>query len=188
MSQSPIAQIRADVWIEAAEWHEQKQRNEPFHTAYTAGCETGRFQDQHHARSAAEFRARAEKEFTQPINILAVIQQTDDMKDFSDSIVSEMFTNYCEVFGIHRAYGVESYRINNDTICIIQDISCRGCYDTDEHILPLVYLTSPNAVEMMKEDFKKKQDEKNRVREIEREREILRLQEKIARLEKEKNG
>ena len=106
-------------------------------------------------------------------------------KDRLDTAVSNMFKEYCIVFGIHRAYGVESYNIGTDTIHIVQDISCRGCYDTAEHTLPTSYLYAKNARELMLQDFKIQEQRKIEKYNIEKQLEISRLKEKLARLEKQ---
>lgn len=62
------------------------------------------------------------------------------IKDWLDDRVSEVFTDYCEIFGIQRAYGVENYHLNSSVLVITQDITSYSCHDTEDHILPIEYL------------------------------------------------
>ena len=65
------------------------------------------------------------------------------IKEWLDNRITEVFTDYCNTFGIHRAYGVESYDIGawgSDDLRIVQDITRRGCYDTTVHNMPTEYL------------------------------------------------
>lgn len=61
-------------------------------------------------------------------------------REWADECVREVFDDYCEVFGYHRAYGVESWDIRGDTLHIVQDTSARCCHNTETHTLPAEYL------------------------------------------------
>ena len=63
----------------------------------------------------------------------ANVDLAETAKDWLDGKVAEFFADYCNIFGIHQAYGVEKYWIYGDSILIRQDISCRGCYNSEDH-------------------------------------------------------
>ena len=90
-------------------------------------------------------------------NILLAISA----KEWADRVVSEMFLDYCEVFEIHRAYGVESWSIAGCNISITQDISARSCYNTKEHLIPLAYLPTHGRLPLMRDDRAKALEAKN---------------------------
>lgn len=69
-----------------------------------------------------------------------VIDELLSGRDWLDERVSSVFSDYSEIFKIHKAYGVEEWNFDNTTLHIKQDTSCRGCYDTQSHQLPLEYL------------------------------------------------
>lgn len=85
-----------------------------------------------------------------------------------DEHVHEIFGEYCEIFGIHRAYGVEEWEDTGNYLYIKQDISCRGCYDCTYHNLPneWLYLTGDKLTAAIQASFdekkKKKEEEKAR--------------------------
>lgn len=63
-------------------------------------------------------------------------------EDFlTDEHVSAVFSDYCQIFGIHKAYGVEKWDDWGEYVHIKQDVSCRGCYDYETHKLPKTYFT-----------------------------------------------
>lgn len=74
------------------------------------------------------------------------------MKEWLDDRVSQVFHDYCGVFDIHPAYGVESFTVGNVNLQIVQDISCRGCYDTTRRTLLVeyLYLEQPDRLALMK--------------------------------------
>jgi hypothetical protein len=78
------------------------------------------------------------------------------LKEWLDNRVAEVFTDYCNTFGIHRAYGVESYQIGGwggDDLRIVQDTSARGCHNSEYHALPVqyLYLERPERLALMAE-------------------------------------
>ncbi len=92
----------------------------------------------------------------------------DDLKDHMRSI----FDQYCEIFGIFKAYGLERWSIHGDSLYITQDISCRGCYDNEQHILPAewIYMNKEELTVAMKAAFDKKKKEEDRQEALEQER------------------
>lgn len=89
--------------------------------------------------------------------------------------VDQVFEEYCNIFGIHKAYGVESY---NDwygpDVEVKQNISFRGCYDYKIHNLPRTWFTrNPEKRKILMQQEKDKHDEierqsreRNRIQEI----------------------
>lgn len=105
--------------------------------------------------------------------------------EWSMDKVGEVFSDYCEVFGIHRAYGVESYNFSGDIIRIKQDTSARSCYNYEQHDLPYRYFIENKAkrLKLMNADrkelaekkrLKKLQEDKMKLKSLEKEAEELR--------------
>jgi len=108
--------------------------------------------------------------------ILAILELNERVKEQ----VSEVFTDYCEIFKIHVAYGVEDFNIGHQILRIRQDITRRGCHDTETHELPVEWLYLPQderraAMLIVKEQ----QDAKKRVKDAKEK------QQKLAYLEAE---
>lgn len=85
-------------------------------------------------------------------------------QEWLENRMSSIFSSYCQIYGIREAYGVDSWEIWSDKLEIIQDTTCKGCYDCDRHNLPLKYLYSDDYESLIKQDFieeqKRKEDEK----------------------------
>jgi hypothetical protein len=112
------------------------------------------------------------------------------LKGWLDSLVSGVFSDYCEIFDIHRAYGVQSYHIEYDSLDIIQDISCRGCYDTQSHSLPIeyLYLDGDDRRELMRLHKKEKDDKNAHQKKNSKKYELERALAEVDRLSKELAG
>lgn len=97
-------------------------------------------------------------QFTQPNNrsTLAELGHAEDthidcphcegtgkvVNDFlTDGHVSDVFSDYCEVFGIHKAYGVHRWDDMGGQILVVHDISARSCFNTDSYYLKREYFT-----------------------------------------------
>lgn len=71
-----------------------------------------------------------------PENVLLALTA----KDWADDQVSTLFEAWCRINGVHAAYGVERWECSGEEIRVIQDISCRGHYDTQDHFFPMSWL------------------------------------------------
>lgn len=113
-----------------------------------------------------------------------------EAKDFIDDEIHEFFKLWCDLSGLHRAYGVESWKIEGGELRIVQDTSCRGCYSTESHRIPLEMLFAD------RDEMKRLIDEKQREREVEQAAkkrrlktdEIRNLQDRLAKLQSEKDA
>lgn len=63
------------------------------------------------------------------------VEQTLEAQERLDERVSTIFAIWCNVKGIHQAYGVYKWDIVGDRLSVTQDTSCRGCFDTASHSL-----------------------------------------------------
>lgn len=61
-------------------------------------------------------------------------------REWADEQVRDLFQEWCELTGYDLAYGVESWQVYGDSLLITQDRSCRGCYNSERHDLPLAWL------------------------------------------------
>jgi hypothetical protein len=84
------------------------------------------------------------------------IDMAMDAREWLDERVTDVFGDYCNAFGFHMAYGVESWSFNGSTLDIVQDISCRGCHDTASHSISSRYLYAErdDRLVMLAEDAK----------------------------------
>jgi hypothetical protein len=106
-------------------------------------------------------------------------------EDFlTEEHVAEVFADYCDIFGYHLAYGVESYHeggwYDSKTVHVVQDISARQCHNSRSHELPRTYftrdvekrrrlMTADVTDERRKAELKKQQEEKERIAYLETE-------------------
>ena len=76
------------------------------------------------------------------------------LKEDIDEAVSNMFGDYCAAMDLHVAYGVESFDFWGDQVRIVQDTSCRGCYNSEVHELPAsaLYMSSEDRTAMWKRE------------------------------------
>ena len=78
-----------------------------------------------------------------------------------DARVSDLFDAYCKVYGIHPAYGVESWDVSGDRVYVVQDTSCRGCYDNRSHTLPnLLHLSKADMIDHFRAEKKQAAEHK----------------------------
>ena len=115
------------------------------------------------------------------------------LKDWLDTRVSETFTDYCQVFGIHRAYGVESYQIGGwggDDLRIVQDTSARGCHNSQDHTLPAdyLYLDRPERLELMQQHKAAKDSQASIADRVRKRGELEAAERTAARLRQELDG
>ena len=115
------------------------------------------------------------------------------LKEWLDSRVSETFSDYCQTFGIHRAYGVESYQIGGwgtDRLRIVQDTSARGCHNTNDHDLPLdyLYLDRPERLELMQQHKAAKDKSASLAERVKKRAELEHAERTAARLRQELDG
>ncbi len=84
-----------------------------------------------------------------------VIDEALRSKDWLDERIANVFVDYCQVFKIHKAYGVDEWRIEGNELHIKQDTSCRGCYDYEWRRFPLeyLYLDGDERIAKMQEDY-----------------------------------
>ena len=78
-----------------------------------------------------------EEEVTITPDTVSLILQ--NMENLSER-VSQVFSDYCKVFGYHPAYGVEKFEVQAHKLYILQDTSARSCYNSENHHLDLQYL------------------------------------------------
>lgn len=112
-----------------------------------------------------------------------------EARDKIDDIVSEVFHDYCKVFGFFFGYGVQSWEeAGKENIYIVQDTSCMGCSSTDSHVLPMEYIfyDRDKRLKIMTRDAEKARKKKERrdreaaARELkEAEARVKRLREKL---------
>ncbi|MFG6082902.1 hypothetical protein ACEUZ9_004134 [Paracoccus litorisediminis] len=116
-----------------------------------------------------------------------ILEAFAEAKEWLDDKIDTAFEDWSRIAGFHRAYGVESWEIRHDGIRIVQDVSCRGCYDTTAHIMPIVWLlAAPAERELMILAEKARQDaEKASQQSRMRKEEIRDLQDRLAKLQSE---
>ena len=69
-------------------------------------------------------------------------------REWLDERVSDLFAVWCRLMGVHAAYGVHRWETWGDKLRIVQDTSCRGCFDTETRELELSWLwTGPQERE-----------------------------------------
>ncbi|PTX52658.1 hypothetical protein IQ03_03885 [Gemmobacter caeni] len=70
----------------------------------------------------------------------ASIELALSARDWVDERVSDLFSDWCRLMGVHAAYGVHRWETWGDKLRVIQDTSCRGCFDTETRELELCWL------------------------------------------------
>lgn len=120
----------------------------------------------------------------------ASIELAISAKEWADEVVEGFFGDWCRLTGKHRAYGVESWSVGCGKLRIVQDTSCRGCYDTESHEFPLAWLLAgPEEREaLIRTEMEGKARKEAQAREIRRVEEIGRLRARIADLEAPDSG
>ncbi|AGR47652.2 hypothetical protein PHIM7_10 [Sinorhizobium phage phiM7] len=109
-------------------------------------------------------------------------------EDFlTDEHVAEVFRDYCDIFGYHLAYGVESWSEGGWTgnvVHVVQDISARQCHNTRSFDLPKTYFTRDVARrrELMINDLTDEQRKKALRAEQEKKDRIAELEDELAEL------
>lgn len=111
------------------------------------------------------------------------IDHIESEKEWLENRVSSIFSKYCQVYGINEAYGVDSWEIWGDKIEIIQNVSCRGCYDVERRSLPVEYFYSDDYKSLIERDFQNQQKEKEKEKEREQVLRDRRREEKAQRRE-----
>lgn len=111
-------------------------------------------------------------------------------REWMDEQVRDLFTDYCEAFKIHRAYGVSSWEANHETLTIVQDTSRRGCYDSEAHRIPMAYLYAQGDVRkaMMRRDYDAKEAAKRQEEERYKKARLERLRREAEQLQAEIGG
>ena len=71
------------------------------------------------------------------------------LKKELDDEVSAVFGLWCKANNTHVAYGVERWDVWENNLQIVQDTSCRGCYDNEYHTIPssLLFMSSEEQTE-----------------------------------------
>lgn len=108
-------------------------------------------------------------------------------KEWADGQVSDFFSTWCRIAGVHEAYGVDRWHSWESTLNIVQDTSCRGCYDSKNHSFPLAWFlaTGDERERLIREDVESKMSAAEKRRHEERLRELESTRAKLARLESE---
>lgn len=119
-------------------------------------------------------------------NLKERIDHIESENEWLENRVSSIFSKYCQVYSINEAYGVDSWEIWDDKIEIIQNVSCRGCYDVEKRSLPVEYLYSDDYESLIERDFQNEQKEKEQEKEREQALKAQRREEK-AQLREEKD-
>lgn len=101
-------------------------------------------------------------------NLKERIDNIESEKEWLDDRISDIFSKYCQVYDINESYGVDSWEIWGNKLEIIQNVSCRGCYDVEKRTLPLEYLYSDDYKNLIERDFQNLQREKEEEKEKER--------------------
>lgn len=111
------------------------------------------------------------------------VQLAESAKHWLDDKIQEFFSDYCSVFGIHPAYGVDDYRLDYKQIYIKQDTSCRGCYNSETHYLPAEWFYAADRIALMQAslDLKRKKEEEKKA--IDKARQIEYLKAQLKELE-----
>jgi hypothetical protein len=107
-------------------------------------------------------------------------------QEWADEHVDQLFTEWCKLSGMSRAYGVESWEIGN-MLRIVQDTSAMGCFSTEDHSLPAewLYATGDDRTNMIKAHLKEKQELKLARTSSDRLSTLKKLQQRAAILEAE---
>ncbi len=121
-------------------------------------------------------------------NLKERIEHIEREKEWLDGRVREIFTKYCEIYGIFLAHGIDSWEIWGNALDIRQDITCRGCYDTESHTLPVEYLYTEDYEPLIKRDFEKHQQEEKERKVKELEYEIQKTTQQLKNLQERRNG
>lgn len=116
-------------------------------------------------------------------NLKERIDYIESEKEWLENRVSSIFSKYCQVYGINEAHGVDSWEIWGDKLEIIQNVSCRGCYDVWKRSLPAEYLYSDDYNSLIERDFQNQQREEEEEKERERVLKAQRREEKAQQRE-----
>lgn len=110
----------------------------------------------------------------------------EQLKEKIEDRVSEVFGLWCEIFNIHRAYGVSGWYIDGGSLFITQDVSACGCSNYRDRVLKARWLSIDNeeAIKQMKEMKTKNDKKEKRLRISEAERELKMAQNKIEYLKR----
>lgn len=116
-------------------------------------------------------------------NLKERIDHIESEKEWLENRVSSIFSKYCQVYGIDEVYGVDSWEIWGDKLEIVQNVSCRGCYDVWKRSLPVEYLYSDDYESLIERDFQNQQKEEEEEKDRERALKAQRREEKAQRRE-----
>lgn len=108
-------------------------------------------------------------------------------KEWADDQIADFFATWCRLSGVHQAYGVESWSTYGSDLRIVQDISCRGCYDTETHSFPLEWFlaTGEKRERLIREDVVSKMTAAEKQRHDAKLQELAATRARLARLESE---
>lgn len=112
------------------------------------------------------------------------IEHIENEKEWLDGRIDDIFAKYREIYEI-RGNGVYDWELQGKTLVISQDVSCRGCHDTERRELPAEYLYSEDYEFLIKRDFEKYQQEEKERKAKELEYKIYRTKQQLEDLQKE---
>lgn len=69
----------------------------------------------------------------------ANIERAVSAKEWADEQIDQLFSEWCDISGSRRAYGVSNWEIGSQ-LHITQDTSCMGCASTENHSFPVEWL------------------------------------------------
>lgn len=106
-------------------------------------------------------------------------------KAWADEQVNAFFSTWCSISSTFHAYGVESWSVCGDTLTIVQDTSCRGCYDTTSHSFPLAWFLAagPERERLMSTEVERRRAEAEARRLAAAHRELAQTRARLASLE-----
>lgn len=108
-------------------------------------------------------------------------------KAWADDQVDAFFSAWCSISSTFHAYGVESWSVSADSLTIVQDTSCRGCYDTTSHSFPLAWFLATGAERegLMSTEVERRRAEAEARRTAAAHRELAQTRARLASLEEQ---
>lgn len=79
-------------------------------------------------------------------------------KEWAEEHVEAFFLQWCSIVGRYAGYDIERFDFWGDTIKIVENTSCMGCYSNEQHILPLAWFYADRETReaLIRADMKEK--------------------------------
>lgn len=92
----------------------------------------------------------------------AIVHEAFAATEWLDERISQVYSEYKKVMKISD-YGVERWSQCGNTVTLVVDTSCRGCYDTDSVDLPLeLFCVDENRRREILTDLRSEKEQKER--------------------------